>query len=100
MSFVFIYKADFQVIYWDEQNAYMEHRFISLSDNFINAIAMCKIRFMNCNAEKIFDEFLANGNCPKQKPVIIKPLLKWIESNESSSQYLRSNISIDIMDVS
>lgn len=45
----------FQIIYWDEQSIYMEHRFIDPKDGFINCIAVCKQRLINCSAEEIIN---------------------------------------------
>lgn len=71
----------------------MEHRFISMSDNFINAICMCKVSFVNCSVERIFDDL----NCSKEKPCLAPELLKWIESNELSSKSLRCNVADSVV---
>jgi Thioesterase-like superfamily len=69
-----------KIIYWDEQSIYMESRFIG-RDNFIHAIAICKQRLINCNADDIMGILLAeapsstnstekleNGDLVKLKP--------------------------------
>lgn len=62
---------------------------------------MSKIRFLNCSAEKVFTDLLDSDNgYSKQKPIMSKPLLKWIESNESSSEYLRSNPNVAEVNIS
>lgn len=84
-------------MYWDHHHVYMEHRFISRGDNFINAISMCKMRFMNCSAEKVFNDLLSNSNCSNQKPNMTPELEIWIKSNEISSQVLRNNINDSVV---
>ncbi|XP_023024076.1 protein THEM6 [Leptinotarsa decemlineata] len=87
-----------KIIYWDDQNIYMEHRFVTPGDNFINAIVMCKARLTKCNAEEIMKDLLVkNPDCDveiakRQKPELPLELGKWIESNEISSTKLRSNV--------
>ncbi|XP_022901728.1 protein THEM6-like [Onthophagus taurus] len=82
-----------KVTYWDDQNIYMEHRFISPGDRFINAIVMTKTRLINCNAEEIMQEMILSKNDPeyrgKTRPEIPPDLEKWMESNTISSQALR-----------
>lgn len=45
----------------------MEHRFITPSDGFIRAIAICRQRFLDCNADTVISALLnrrvkQNGN--------------------------------------
>ncbi|KAJ8931733.1 hypothetical protein NQ314_015320 [Rhamnusium bicolor] len=85
-----------KIIYWDEQSIYMEHRFITPTDNFINAIVLCKTRLTNCNADQIITDLLVNSSscdiesAKTQKPEKTLELAKWIESNEISSSFLRN----------
>lgn len=87
-----------QILFWDEQYIYMEHRFISPIDNFVNAIVMCRTRLTNCNAEEVIDDLLVNyvGNDVEkngnkgEKPEMPPELVKWIESNDISSANLRA----------
>lgn len=74
----------------------MEHRFITPRDNFVNAIAVCKTRLLNCKVEEVMNELLSTGeinsveNGTKLKPPMPPELAKWIESNEISSAILRN----------
>ncbi|XP_068906385.1 protein THEM6-like [Tenebrio molitor] len=85
-----------KIVYWDEQSIYMEHRFLTPSDMFINAIVLCRTRLTNCNAENVINDLLVNysgddvENNKKEKPELTPDLAKWIESNEISSATLRS----------
>ncbi|KAF2884092.1 hypothetical protein ILUMI_22060 [Ignelater luminosus] len=85
-----------KVVYWDEQGIYMEHRFITPRDNFVNAIAVCKTRLLNCNVDEVMNELLSvteiSGmeNGTKLKPPMPPEVAKWIESNEISSAILRN----------
>lgn len=74
----------------------MEHRFINPSDDFINAIVMCKSRVVNCNIDDLLAEMMAecsnnhSEDVKAYKPEKSLELEKWIESNEISSAALRS----------
>ena len=75
----------------------MEHRFLTPTDNFVNAIVLCRTRLTNCNAEDVVNELLLNysgddiESNKKEKPELSQELAKWIESNEISSASLRRN---------
>lgn len=47
-----------RIIYWDETSVFMEHRFLTPSDNFINAIAICRQRILDCSAEDVMRTLL------------------------------------------
>lgn len=47
-----------QIIYWDEQSVFMEHRFLRPSDKFVHSIAICRQRFINCSADDVMNELL------------------------------------------
>lgn len=86
-----------QIVYWDSQNVFLEHRFITPKDNFTNAIAISRIRMINCNAEDVIQELLEKSKLQDgesarkiEKPEIPLEVAKWIESNEISSGKLRS----------
>lgn len=73
----------------------MEHRFITPSDNFICAIAICRQRVIDCNAEEILSsllqsETISDTEAVKLKPELPKELALWIESNEISSINIRN----------
>lgn len=82
---------------------YIEHRFLTPSNNFINAIILCKIRFMDCKVNELMDELIANS--PNKsvrvettdivKPKLTEELEKWIEYNEISSAALRQSNTVD-----
>jgi hypothetical protein len=69
---------------FDERSLYFEQKFVSLHDNFIRAIALCKNTAVNCNVigamKERFD--LAQPDCPED-------LAKFIESNDISSNKLK-----------
>lgn len=76
---------------------FLEHRFITPKDNFINAIAISRIRMINCNAEDVMQELLEkcklqdNESARKiEKPEIPIEVARWLESNEISSSKLRN----------
>lgn len=90
-----------KIIYWDNQNIYIEHKFTS--DGFVNAIALCRLRLVKLDAESLMLDLIYNhpktiGNVEaskKQKPEMPPELEKWIESNQISSQKLRQTDKVD-----
>lgn len=77
----------------------MEHRFITPSDKFINAIVITKTRLINCNAEDVMNEMLKKSDnsvdierTTKMKPEISLELEKWMEYNIISSDKLKNEI--------
>lgn len=75
----------------------MEHRFVTPSDKFINAIAISKMRLINCSTDEILSELFhlndkenVENGMKLIKPELTLELAKWIESNEISSKFLRS----------
>ncbi|XP_050297924.1 protein THEM6-like [Anthonomus grandis grandis] len=96
------YRISTKIIYWDNQNIYIEHKFMT-GDNFVNAIALCRIRLVKIDAEELMKDLMSNlpknvaDVAPerKEKPLIPPDLEKWIESNRISSDKLRENNKID-----
>ncbi|XP_031341366.1 protein THEM6-like isoform X1 [Photinus pyralis] len=92
-----------KVVYWNEQDVFMEHRFVNLHDNFVNAIALVKIRFLNCTVADVMKELLEKTgvDASQVKPKLPLEVAKWIESNEISSTILRTenspnNVTINV----
>lgn len=69
---------------FDERSLYFEQKFVSLHDNFIRAIALCKNTAVNCDViGAMRDRFdMAQPVCPED-------LAKFIESNDISSNKLK-----------
>ncbi|KAL1506294.1 hypothetical protein ABEB36_005685 [Hypothenemus hampei] len=91
------YQIKTKIIYWDNQNIYLEHQFLTKS-GFVNAIAMCRIRLVKVDAEQIMKDLIENvpkkvidieAGKNKQKLTLSPELEKWIESNQISSEKLR-----------
>lgn len=98
-----IYKITSKIIYWDEKSVFMEHRFITPSDGFVRAIAMCRQRLLDCSAEAVIGSLMErgvkqNGNVeagvtqiPHVRPQMPPEVARWLESNEISSAMLRQS---------
>ncbi|XP_026461545.1 protein THEM6 [Ctenocephalides felis] len=89
------YRITSKIVYWDDKSIFMEHRFISCSDQFILAIAICRQRLISCDARDAIGRLLENPlapapKIPNYKPAMPLEVAKWIESNEISSAILRS----------
>lgn len=109
-----------QIVYWDNQSIFMEHRFIGISDGFIHCIALCRQRVIECSVEDVMATLLkvsatttsstecldrmengstggggiivGNGSeyVSKLKPEMPQEVAKWLEWNEISSASLRN----------
>ncbi|EZA50583.1 protein THEM6 [Ooceraea biroi] len=96
-----IFKITSKIIYWDEKSFFMEHRFISINDGFIRAIAICRQRLLNCTADSVITALLNRGvkqsgsieagviQVPTVRPQMPPEVRRWVESNEISSAILR-----------
>ena len=40
---------------------FMEHKFITTSDNFVRAIAICRQRLLDCNCDTIMKTLIERG---------------------------------------
>ncbi len=83
----------FQVIYWDHNSIFMEHRFITKSNDFVNAIVMSRQRLINCSAEDVIGGLLCGQNpgaSLNMKPELPLEYVRWIECNDISSANLRN----------
>ncbi|XP_030569736.1 protein THEM6-like [Drosophila novamexicana] len=78
------YKIQTKLIWWDERAIYLEQQFVTLTDGFVNAIALSKHRFTECNVFELLEAF------PEVtfRPDLPKELMHWLESIEESSQKL------------
>ncbi|XP_012346444.1 protein THEM6 [Apis florea] len=99
-----IFKITSKIIYWDEKSIFMEHRFITTSDEFVRAIAICRQKLLDCNAETIISTLMERGvkqNVEAGAPQIhnVRPQMppevaRWLESNEISSALLRQSAAV------
>lgn len=93
-----LYSISSRIVYWDHNSIYMEHRFVSRGDNFVNAIVHCRQRVINCNVEEMMGELLAKRakenpgelEAPRMKPECPLEVHHWIQSNLVSSANLRN----------
>lgn len=60
-----MYKITSKIIYWDQQSIYMEHRFLSRTDGFINCVAICRQRVINASADDVISTLLLTGDANK-----------------------------------
>ncbi|XP_060531185.1 protein THEM6 [Cylas formicarius] len=95
------YKITTKIVYWDEQSVYLEHRFVTIRENFVNAIALCKMRLVEANADSVMADLMSkppkNTSDPEKfkqqcKPDLPDELAKWIESNQISSNKLQEEL--------
>ncbi|XP_022182351.1 protein THEM6-like [Myzus persicae] len=94
-----LYSISSRIIYWDRDSIYMEHRFVSRGDDFVNAIVHCRQRVINCDVEVLMGELLVKGakerpgdleEAPRMKPECPLEIHHWIQANLVSSANLRN----------
>ncbi|XP_011315264.1 protein THEM6 [Fopius arisanus] len=96
-----IYMIKSKIIYWDDKSIFMEHKFITPRDDFVCAVAICRQRVLDCNAETIMAALLDRGvknngtvdvdvtQVTHVRPQLPPEVALWLESNEISSATLR-----------
>lgn len=92
-----IFKITTRIVYWDKTSIYFEHRFITVKDNFVCAIAYVKQRITNFDVDDMMKQFVdknvvlnENGNSMVNKPPAPPEIQKLMELDECSSSQLRS----------
>ncbi|OXU31033.1 hypothetical protein TSAR_006543 [Trichomalopsis sarcophagae] len=77
------YKVTTQLIYWDDRNFYLEHEFISLSDNFVRAVVLSKQSVTGLKVP--VSEIIEKVEQGARRPELTKELRLWLDSMEESS---------------
>lgn len=77
---------------WDEKSIFVEHQFITPSDNFVCAIVVGRTQILGCNTEEIMKELMA-VDPTRERPEIPLEIVKWLEYNDLSSAKLKHNVS-------
>lgn len=72
-----LFKITSNIIYWDDQFIYMEHRFVSPVDGFIHCVAICRQRLIGVLADEVINCLLLS-----QESNIIKNGLSKIENGD------------------
>ncbi|XP_012263150.1 protein THEM6-like isoform X2 [Athalia rosae] len=78
-----------RLVYWDEKAFYLEHKFITLSDNFIRAIFISKQQLTGIEIGT--SEIINLVDPDLQVPEAPEDLKLWIKYNEASSKKLRKS---------
>lgn len=73
------------MIWWDEKAIYLEQKFITLSDNFVRAIAISKQSITGANVLEVMKKFPGTETIPEKS----EELKLWLQHIEVSSQNLR-----------
>lgn len=94
-----IFKIITRVVYWDKNAIYFEHRFVTVRDGFVCAIAYVKQRITNFDVEEMMRQFVdknvvmnENGNRVLERPPPPPEIEKMIEFEELSSATLRGEV--------
>ncbi|XP_043286296.1 protein THEM6 [Venturia canescens] len=83
------YKVTTKLLYWDDKSFYLEHQFITLSDNFVRAVILSKqgATGLKVSVHEIIAAIEPETKCPP----VSKELQSWFDSMEESSQKLRKS---------
>jgi hypothetical protein len=68
---------------WDAKSIYLEQQFVTLSDNFVRAVALSKQNIVGVDVEQLMREY--------PRPEQTQDLKLWLDSIEVSSQRLRKD---------
>ena len=81
------FKVVTKLIYWEDRHFYLEHQFISLTDNFVRAVILSKqtVTGSNISVSEIIAEVEPNARLPE----VPKDLQLWMSSMDESSQKYR-----------
>ncbi|XP_070162918.1 protein THEM6 [Polyergus mexicanus] len=81
------YKITTKLIYWEDKHFYVEQQFISLTDNFVRAVALSRqtVTGLKISAMDLIAEIEPNT----RRPEPTKELQLWLESMQESSKKLR-----------
>jgi len=78
------FKLVTKLVFWDEKSLYFEQKFVSLHDNFIRAIAICKNTVVGGSVKEMMASLghYDPPTCPEE-------VVLWLKSQELSSTKLR-----------
>lgn len=78
------YKIVTKMIYWEDKHFYLEHEFISLTDNFVRAVVLSRqtVTGLDVPVSEILEQHEPNI----KRPEIPKDLELWLQSMDQSSQ--------------
>lgn len=91
LEFLEKYRVVSKIVYFDEKNVYIEHKFISEKDEFISAVAYVKLAVLKVKPIELFEEYFKvpeeelQLECPKQ-------VESWINFNTLSSESLKKQL--------
>ncbi|XP_077974882.1 protein THEM6-like [Styela clava] len=85
-----------KIIYWDERNIYLQHKFLTGS-NFVNSIIITRMRVLaqNKSAEEFLQEFLGTSSTLEKSPLSAE-LKHYLNYLETCSNNLRPSSSFVI----
>ena len=81
------YKITTKLIYWEDKHFYLEHQFISLTDNFVRAVVISRQTVTDLKIP--VSEIIAQVEPDAKRPEMQKDLQLWLSSMEESSQKYR-----------
>lgn len=81
------YKLTTKLIYWEDKHFYLEHEFISLTDNFVRAVVLS--RQTTTGLKISVSEIIAQVDPNAKRPEMQEDLQMWLSSMEQSSQKYR-----------
>lgn len=84
MDFLVPYRLHTRLVWFDDRSLYFEQRFVTVHDDFVRAVAICKNTAVKCDVRAMMRRELDLGEmeCPEE-------VKKFLEANEISSEKLK-----------
>ncbi|KAH8393060.1 hypothetical protein KR215_004288 [Drosophila sulfurigaster] len=81
------YKIHTKLVWWDEKAIYLEQQFVGVINGFVNAVALSKHSFIQCNVMQLLQTFPETID----RPQIPEDLKLWLQAINASSGKLNTS---------
>ncbi|XP_062540233.1 protein THEM6-like [Armigeres subalbatus] len=81
------FRIETNMVWWDDKCLFFEHKFITLFDGFVRAVATSRQAVTNVKLEEVLKQFDECATRPEQP----EEIRLWMESVEESSRRLRKD---------
>ena len=86
IDFLSPYRLHTRLVWYDDRSLYFEQRFVTLSDGFVRAVALCKNTAVNCDVPRMVRESFGFER-PSECPALVR---SFVEFERESSERLRA----------
>lgn len=96
IDFLRFFAVKSRIVWWDSRTLFFEHRFITLADGFVRAIAYSRCSIVNINVSEMMKE-LSFDETPQMIEGMPEEIRHWIQFNDVSSQKLKQELLLPSM---